>query len=336
MLHILDGNNRHRAWMACIAEGKIIFSHFEISCIADCKTCIDCPQHNPLEQASSVVFYAILEFRKQDVGELLSSLSRLNKRNEFSFVPATFGDILFQLRNLGESDKSTLFSYLEEEDKAWVESKMRIQRGLGKKSWFLLPIQIMTWLIFKDDMEQKIEDQPKGLLIDDKCSRDKIIRNMETLYRGKTSKFARIANPSNGEQYWNVVLSLPWHEPSTHIATEEKLNMIRSSIISDSNKAQIVRMLDNHNANQRTLEGLPNDKAKVRDWLHKYCFWLQLVDHGRILIQEIREVDHVPPPPESRCNSYVQLCKMRFFRKAFKTNEGGIKFSNEPDLQPPA
>lgn len=79
------------------------------------------------------------------------------RMNDFAYVPTTFGDKLFQLRKLGESDKSTLLSYLDDEAKAWVETELRTLDGRGKKSWFSLPIQILAWLVFKDDMEQKIE-----------------------------------------------------------------------------------------------------------------------------------------------------------------------------------
>lgn len=63
-----------------------------------------------------------IEFKNQDVGELLFLLPRLNMMNDFAYVPTTFGDELFQLRKLGEFDKSTLISYLDDEAKVWRQS----------------------------------------------------------------------------------------------------------------------------------------------------------------------------------------------------------------------
>lgn len=66
-------------------------------------------------------------------------------------------------------------------------------------------------------------------------------RKIEVLYRGKTSKYARIVDPSNGEAFWYAVLSLPWHESTNHVATEENLNMIGSACIRDTDKALACR-----------------------------------------------------------------------------------------------
>ncbi|MCO5595071.1 hypothetical protein L7F22_049108 [Adiantum nelumboides] len=59
----------------------------------------------------------------------------------------------------------------------------------------------MTWLLFKDEMEQKIEELGKGM---DEICRAKVIKKMEITYRGKTSKYARIADPTNEEKFWIV------------------------------------------------------------------------------------------------------------------------------------
>ncbi|MCO5547631.1 hypothetical protein L7F22_001082 [Adiantum nelumboides] len=87
----------------------------------------------------------------------------LGKMNDYAYVPTTFGDKLFQLRRLGEADKTTLLDGLAIEDRAWVEKEMQVVSTWGKRSWFTLPVQIMTWLLFKDEMEQKIEELAKGM-----------------------------------------------------------------------------------------------------------------------------------------------------------------------------
>lgn len=79
----------------------------------------------------------------------------------------------------------------------------------------------------------------------DQVGKDRVIRNVERTYRNKTAKYACITDPSNGDAFWRVVFALPWHEPCNHIATEEKLNMIGSALISDVDRARIVKMLDN-------------------------------------------------------------------------------------------
>ncbi|KAI5065026.1 hypothetical protein GOP47_0019721 [Adiantum capillus-veneris] len=256
MVHVLDGNNRLHAWMECIRQG------FE----------------NDLSRHCSVVCH-FLQFAKTDVGELMSSLARLNK--------------LFQLRRLGEADKTTLLDGLSIEDRAWMEKEMQVVSSRGKRSWFTLPVQIMTWLLFKDEMEQKIEELAKGM---DETSRAKVIKKMEITYRGKTSKYARIADPANGEKFWCATLSLPWHEPSVHIATEEKLNMIGNACIIDVDKAHIVKLLDSSQVSIRSLECLPNDKAKV--------------------------------------SNFVMLGRRKYFNRAFRVLEGGIKSTNAMNEQP--
>ena len=104
----------------------------------------------------------------------------------------------------------------------------------------------MTWFLFKDEMEQKIEEASNGPLSE--SSRENVTWKREVLYRGKTSKYERIADPSNGEAFWCAVLSLPWHASTNHVATEEKLNMIGSACIRDTDKAHIVKLLDNSQA----------------------------------------------------------------------------------------
>lgn len=123
--------------------------------------------------------------------------------HDYAYIPTTFADRLFQLRRLGEADKTTLLSCLDDEDKAWVGKEMQAFSTRGKRSWFTLPVQIMTWLIFKDEMENKIEEARKGM---DEASKEKVIRKTEVTYRGKTSKYVRIADPANGEAFWYAVL----------------------------------------------------------------------------------------------------------------------------------
>ncbi|KAI5067571.1 hypothetical protein GOP47_0018099 [Adiantum capillus-veneris] len=294
MVHVLDGNNRLHAWMECIRQG------FE----------------NDLSRHCSVVCH-FLQFAKTDVGELMFSLARLNK--------------LFQLRRLGEADKTTLLDGLSIEDRAWVEKEMQVVSSRGKRSWFTLPVQIMTWLLFKDEMEQKIEELAKGVA---ETGRAKVIKKMEITYRGKTSKYARIADPANGEKFWCATLSLPWHEPSAHIATEEKLNMIGNACITDADKAHIVKLLDSSQVSIRSLECLPNDKAKVRDWLHMYCFWLQVNQYGLGLLLDIQNADRVRLPLEHRFSNFVMLCRRKYFNRAFRVVEGGIKSTNAMNEQP--
>ncbi|KAI5074355.1 hypothetical protein GOP47_0010316 [Adiantum capillus-veneris] len=189
----------------------------------------------------------------------------------------------------------------------------------------------MTWLLFKDEMEQKIEELAKGM---DETGRAKVIKKMEITYRGKTSKYARIADPANGEKFWCATLSLPWHEPSAHIAIEEKLNMIGNACITDVDKAHIVKLLDSSQVSIRSLEFLPNDKAKVRDWLHMYCLWLQVNQYGLGLLLDIQNTDRVRLPLEHRFNNFVMLCRRKYFNRAFCVVEGGIKSTNAMNEQP--
>lgn len=69
--------------------------------------------------------------------------------HDYAFVPTTFGDRLFQIRRIGESDKTTLLAKLDDEDKAWMENEMKKCPTRGKKSWFSVPINILAWLVFK-------------------------------------------------------------------------------------------------------------------------------------------------------------------------------------------
>lgn len=71
------------------------------------------------------------------------------RMHDYAFVPTTFGDRLFQLRRIGESDKTTLLAELDDEDKAWMENEMKKCPTRGKKSWFSVPINILAWLVFK-------------------------------------------------------------------------------------------------------------------------------------------------------------------------------------------
>ncbi|KAI5059044.1 hypothetical protein GOP47_0025363 [Adiantum capillus-veneris] len=266
VVHILDGNNRHNAWMDCISTGDLSM-HF----------CVLCK------------FYV---FERRDVGELMFSLSRLNKMHDYAFVPITFGDHLFQLRRLGESDLTTLMAHLNNEDKLWVEREMQSASTRGRPSWLHLPIQIMTWLLFKDEMEKKIDEASNGPLVE-----------------------------SNGDAFWCEVLSLPWHASTNHVATEEKLNMIGFVCIRATYKIHIVKLLDNSQAEVRSLEGMPNDKTKI-------------MKLGSRIQNDIKNADLVRFPGESQFTSFVVLCRRKYFKRAFKAYERGIKFSHDIDHQP--
>ena len=104
-----------------------------------------------------------VQITKADLGELMFCLSRINKyilhisnfffisycssfqmfltvyidcnrMHDYAFVPTSFGDRLFQLRRIGESNKTTLLAELDDEDKAWLENEMKKCPTHGKKS----------------------------------------------------------------------------------------------------------------------------------------------------------------------------------------------------------
>lgn len=179
-------------------------------------------------------------------------------------------------------------------------------------------------------MEMKIEDKAKGMDVD---GRAKVIREVEILYKNRVGKFARIADPANGEYFWCAVLSLPWHAAGTHIATEEKLNMIGAAQVRDEDKAFLVRMLDNSQASIREIEYLPKDKAKAREWLHSFVFWLQISSYGSKLLEEIENCDRISLPSINSFINYVVFHRRKYFKKAFRVHQGDIKFSNDMDTQ---
>ena len=84
----------------------------------------------------------------------------------------------------------------------------------------------------------------------------------------------------------------------------------------------------------RSLEGMPNDKTKVREWLHMYSYWLQIMELGLRIQNDIKNADRVRLPSESRFTSFVVLCRRKYFKRAFKAREGGIKFSHDIEHQP--
>ena len=179
------------------------------------------------------------------------------------------------------------------------------------------------------EMEQRIEDKAKGK---DAAGRTKVIREIETLYKNRVGKFARIADPTNGECFWHAVLSLPWHAPGTHIATEEKLNMIGATCVRDEDKAYLVRMLDNCQASIREIEYLPKDKTKVREWLHSFVFWLQISTCGSNLLEEIENADRISLPSINSFTNYVIFYRRKYFKKALRIQQGDIKFNNDIDV----
>lgn len=179
-------------------------------------------------------------------------------------------------------------------------------------------------------MEQIIDDKTKLL---QESAKKKIIKEVEGRFRTRVGKYARIADPANGQAFWRAVLSLPWHAPGSHIATEEKLNMIGAASVSDKDKAYLVRMLDNSQSGIRELEYLPTDKAKVREWLHMFVFWLQINQVGFGILDEIKNADRIALPPMGSFLGYVSTCRRKYFKKAFKVHQGEIKFSNDIDAQ---
>ncbi|KAI5077410.1 hypothetical protein GOP47_0007234 [Adiantum capillus-veneris] len=110
--------------------------------------------------------------------------------------------------------------------------------------------------------------------------------------------------------------------------------MIGNACITDVDKAHIVKLLDSSQVSIRSLECLPNDKAKVRDWLHMYCFWLQVNQYGLDLLLDIQNADRVRLPLEHRFSNFVMLCRRKYFNRAFRVVEGGIKSTNAMNEQP--
>lgn len=90
-----------------------------------------------------------------------------------------------------------------------------------------------------------------------------------------------------------ITLALAWKL----IATEEKLNMIRSMIIYDKDTAYLVKMLDNSQSSICTMEYLPTNKEKVRDWFHMFVYWLQVTQYGiSLVVADIHNADRVTLP----------------------------------------
>lgn len=81
----------------------------------------------------------------------------------------------------------------------------------------------------QDEFEEKVA------IVKTDVSQDeykKSVQEIEKHFRLKTWKLSQVANPQNGEEFFKIVMRIPWDKPKEHIVSEEKLVLVASCKVS--------------------------------------------------------------------------------------------------------
>lgn len=60
-------------------------------------------------------------------------------------------------------------------------------------------------------------------------ARQHAMKETERHFKVKCYKLSQVANPANGDEFFRLVMTIPWDKPKLHVASEEKLVLVSTA-----------------------------------------------------------------------------------------------------------
>ncbi|MCO5553710.1 hypothetical protein L7F22_007236 [Adiantum nelumboides] len=288
MFYVWEGNHRTASWIESIKE----------------------MYHNDKKKYVRVMAQFIVPNQQEEM-RLIAALQRINIMNEEAIVKTNLKDYLFHTSRVCSLDPSQFTESFTEEDRRSMDNARARETQTGKRVWYPLTQAILGPIVYgnkwKSDVELAIKKISPDLTKDERIKAETLAkRSVVKSYNRRMTRNLSVVNPSNSEEWFNILWKLPFEDDKFKI-TIEKLYAISCAACSQNLKLKMLKMLGIDD-NFCQSYGMPLGDHHYIPWLAKEVWMDQVLeDATRLLYQVVdstQEVNKVELPIDVHLETY--------------------------------
>ncbi|MCO5554004.1 hypothetical protein L7F22_007530 [Adiantum nelumboides] len=202
-------------------------------------------------------------------------------------------------QRFGMGDKTSILEYLGEDVKKWASMEFSLERRTGEQ-WYNAPTTILGQLVWKTSFENTVKlaktsiDRHSMGLEEYAAKCEKARGVVEQTFRDRAYKMLTIANPSNGNSFFQLIFNYDWSKKAMVALTKEKLYILATSRIHTERKTEVLHMLMSGKVKDEATIDMFGDNKKTLLHMQKELYWEELMEEGESIIEGLAMYDDVP------------------------------------------
>ncbi|MCO5577491.1 hypothetical protein L7F22_031322 [Adiantum nelumboides] len=267
MFYVWEGNHRTASWIESIKE----------------------MYRNDKKKHVRVMAQFIVPNQQEEM-RLIAALQRINIMNEEAIVKTNLKDYLFHTSTVCSLDPSQFTESFTEEDRRSMDNARARETQTGKRVWYPLTQAILGPIVYgnkwKSNLELAIKKISPDLTKDERIKAETLAkRSVVKSYNRRMTWNLSVVNPSNSEEWFNILWKLPFEDDKFKI-TIEKLYAISCAACSQNLKLKMLKMLGTDD-NFRQSYGMPLDDHHYIPWLAKEIWMDQVLEDATRLLYQV-------------------------------------------------
>ncbi|MCO5547439.1 hypothetical protein L7F22_000888 [Adiantum nelumboides] len=267
MFYVWEGNHRTASWIESIKE----------------------MYRNDTKKHVRVMAQFIVPNQQEEM-RLIAALQRINIMNEEAIVKTNLKDYLFHTSTVCSLDPSQFTESFTEEDRRSMDNARARETQTGKRVWYPLTQAILGPIVYgnkwKSDLELAIKKISPDLTKDERIKAETLAkRSVVKSYNRRMTQNLSMVNPSNSEEWFNILWKLPFEDDKFKI-TIEKLYAISCAACSQNLKLKMLKMLGTDD-NFRQSYGMPLGDHHYIPWLAKEVWIDQVLEDATRLLYQV-------------------------------------------------
>ncbi|MCO5612375.1 hypothetical protein L7F22_066642 [Adiantum nelumboides] len=117
---------------------------------------------------------------------------------------------------------------------------------------------------------------------------------VEQTFRDRAYKMLTIANPSNGNSFFQLIFNYDWSKKGMVAFTKEKLDILATSRIHTERETEVLHMLMSGKVKDEATIDMFGDNKKTLLHMQKELYWEELMEEGESIIEGLAMYDDVP------------------------------------------
>ncbi|KAI5073080.1 hypothetical protein GOP47_0011093 [Adiantum capillus-veneris] len=214
-------------------------------------------------------------------------------------VTPTLSHEIFMFQRFGLADRASILEYLGEDLSKWASLEFSLERHTGEQ-WYNTPATFLGQLVWKTSFDSAVKIAIASLDRDSlgleeyvaKCENTK--GNVEQTFRDRAYKMLTIANPNNGNAFFQLIFNYDLSKKGMVALTKENLYTLAMSCVQAKGKTEVLHMLMTGNAKDDATIEMFGDSKKTLLHMRKEFYWEELIDETETIVQWLSIYDGVP------------------------------------------
>ncbi|MCO5572195.1 hypothetical protein L7F22_025946 [Adiantum nelumboides] len=246
MFYVWEGNHRTASWIESIKE----------------------MYRNDKKKHVRVMAQFIVPNQEEEM-RLIAALQRINIMNEEAIVKTNLKDYLFHTSTVCSLDPSQFTESFTEEDRRSMDNARARETQTGKRVWYPLTQAILGPIVYGISPDLTKDERIKA----ETLAKRSVVKS----YNRRMTRNLSVVNPSNSEEWFNILWKLPFEDDKFKI-TIEKLYAISCAACSQNLKLKMLKMLGTDD-NFCQSYGMPLGDHHYIPWLAKEV-WMDQVSNA--------------------------------------------------------